>query len=98
MLRCLFHDRGEGIYRALCRVAENDTTVLAFMQEYIDRTEGRPVKKVEKTTMRRESNFYLTTRDGQKQPLFPERQAVGAGSTPATTSAEDELILGPVRV
>jgi hypothetical protein len=98
MLRCVFHDRGEGIYRALCRVAENDTTVLAFMQEYIDRTEGRPVKKVEKTTMRRESNFYLTTRDGQKQPLFPERQAVSAGSTPATTSAEDELILGPVRV
>jgi hypothetical protein len=51
-------------------------------------------KKIEKH-LRRESNFYLTMRDGQQQPLFPERQAAGAGSTPAATSAEDELTLGP---
>jgi hypothetical protein len=91
MLRCVFHDRGEGIYRALCRVAENDKTVLAFIQEFIDRTEGRPVKKVEKT-IQRQSNFYLMTPDGQKQPLFPERQAAGNGATPPEESAEDRLV------
>src|SRR5207244_3059083 len=68
MLRCVFHDRGEGIYRALCRVAESDKTVLAFMQEYIDRTEGRPTKHVERRDIR-PPTFVFTTKDGEVPAL-----------------------------
>jgi hypothetical protein len=97
MLRIAFHDFRDKIYDSIERLVGTPMGALLFMREFIDRTEGRPVKKIEKTE-HRQSNFYLTTRDGQKQPLFPERQAVGMGSTPAAASAEDELILGVVRV
>jgi hypothetical protein len=98
MLRIGYHDFRDKIYDSIERLVGTPMGALLFMREFIDRTEGRPVKKVEKTT-RHQSNFYLMTHDGQKQPLLSERQAVGAGSTPpAATSAEDELILGVVRV
>jgi hypothetical protein len=41
------------------------------MDCYIDRTEGRPTKKVEKTE-RRESKFVFTTKDGTEIPALPE--------------------------
>jgi hypothetical protein len=45
MLRCLFYDHRERIYRALGG-PELDTFpgALAFMRDYLDRTEGRPMK------------------------------------------------------
>jgi hypothetical protein len=97
MLRIGYHDFRDKIYDSIERLVGTPMGALLFMREFIDRTEGRSVKKIEKTTSR-ESNFYLMTRDNQKQPMFPDRQAVGAGNTPTATSAEDELILGVVRV
>lgn len=93
MLRCVFHDRAPRIYAALCRVAEKDKTVPAFMQEYIDRTEGRPTKKIERTETRR-SYFIFTTKDGEEIPALPERVPVGKGSTPDVVTAEDRIVLG----
>jgi hypothetical protein len=67
------------------------------MDRYIDRTEGRPTKKIE-TTVRPPANFYFTQRDGTVVPALPEK--VGGGATLATPSAEDQAILGlePLRI
>jgi hypothetical protein len=94
--KCVFHDTRKALYDRQVEIAERGShgNVLKLLDYLANRIHGTPTKHVEKT-MRREPNFYLMTGDGQKQPLFPERQAVGAGSTPAATSAEDELILGP---
>jgi hypothetical protein len=70
---------------------------LLFLQEYIDRTEGRPTKKIEKT-MRRETKFVFTTKDGTEIPALPAPQKVGGGATPGAASEEDQFILmEPVR-
>jgi hypothetical protein len=83
------------IYENIGRLV--DTPAGAFMECYIDRTEGRPTKKIEKT-VQHESKFYLTMPDGTVVPALPEK--VGAGATAAAASAEDALILQlePVRL
>jgi hypothetical protein len=97
MLRCVFHDRAEGIYKALCRVAEKDTTVLAFMHEYIDHTEGKPTKKIEKT-----QPLLHHGRRRQHDAVTPPRQPVGSGATlaPAPTALDRFILdgLAPVKV
>jgi hypothetical protein len=70
---------------------------LPFVQELPDRTEGRPVKKVETSERQFTSVFVLTNKDGQLQPAPAQRQSVGAGALPARStalSAVDALILG----
>ena len=97
MLRCVFHDARERIYDNLLRFATGkprDTA--AFMDMYIDRTEGRPVKKVEANERQFTSVFVLADKNGQLEPASPPRQSVGAGASPAASelSAVDALILG----
>jgi hypothetical protein len=57
----------------------------------------RATKRVERT-IRRESKFVFTTKDGAEVPALPEK----TGAAPAAASAEDLVILGldlePVRV
>jgi len=97
MLKIAFHDYRKRIYDSIGRLVDTPAGALAFMDCYIDRTEGRPTKKVEKTE-RRETKFVLTMKDGTEVPALPEK--VGGGVTPAAASAEDEMILGlqPVRL
>ena len=90
MLRCVFHDIRDKIYRNLCKLGDTPRGALAFIQEYIDRTEGKPTKRVERT-QRRTTRFILMTADGKEQTLQP-RQAIGSGATPATASAKDQII------
>ena len=97
MLRCVFHDVREKLYRNLCRLVDTPKGALAFMQEYIDRTEGRPSKKVETHSDHRSAIFVFTTADGRQVPATPPRQRVGTSAFPpaaAARSAVDELILG----
>ena len=97
MLKIAFHDYRKRIYDSIGRLVDTPAGALAFMDCYIDRTEGRPTKKVE-TTVRPPATFVLTQRDGTVVPALPEK--VGGGVTPAAPSAEDQLILGlqPVRI
>jgi hypothetical protein len=76
--KCVHHDEREMFYRRNVRIARHgsDSNFLKLQEWMSNRIHGTPTKYVEKT-VQHESNFYLTTRDGQKQPLFPERQAVG---------------------
>jgi hypothetical protein len=50
-----------------------------FLQEYIDRTEGRPTKRVEKT-VHPSATFVFTNPDGTTRPALSEK--VGGGATP----------------
>jgi hypothetical protein len=98
--KIVYHDTRKTLYDRQVEIAEKGShaNVLKLLDYLANRIHGTPTKHVEKT-VQRQSNFYLTTREGEKQPLFPERQMVSAGSTPvAAASAEDELILGVVRV
>ena len=99
MLRIVFHDIREKLYKNLCKLADTPKTALLFTQEYIDRTEGRPTKKIEKT-VRRAATFVFTTKDGAEVPALPAPQKVGGGATPSAVSAEDQAILGlePLRL
>jgi len=67
MLKIAFHDYRKRIYESLGRLVDTPAGALAFMDCYIDRTEGRPTKKIEKTE-RRESKFVFTTKDGNRDP------------------------------
>ena len=91
MLKVAFHDFRKRIYDSLGRLVDRPAGALAFVDRYIDRTEGRPTKKVE-TTVRPPANFYLTPRDVTVVPALPEK--VGGGVTPAAASAEDAIVLG----
>jgi len=73
------------------------------MQEYIDRTEGRPMKSEGQAGQRGAGAvFVLTMPDGTRVPApSAPRQLVGTGSRPAAErpagahfSAVDALILG----
>jgi len=78
MLRIVFHDIRDKLYARLMESGDTHARASAFMKEYIDRTEGTPVRHVERTTQR-ETTFLLTTKDGIV-PALPEK--VG-GATPA---------------
>ena len=93
MLRIAYHDFRKRIYDSIGKLVGTPAGALAFMDCYIDRTEGRPTKKIEKT-VRRESKFVFTTRDGVETPALPAPQKVGGGAT-AAASAEDLVILNP---
>jgi hypothetical protein len=97
MLKIAFHDYRERIYKSLGKLVDKPTGALLFLRDYIDRTEGRPTKKVEKT-VHRSATFVFTDRDGTEHSALPE--TVGGDVTPAAASAEDEMILGlqPVRL
>jgi hypothetical protein len=99
MLRCLFYDHRERIYRALGG-PELDTFpgALAFMRDYLDRTEGRPMKSAGHAGDRGHTAvFVLTDKEGATPPT-PPRQLVGSSSSPTPTpapsgpTAEDLLI------
>jgi hypothetical protein len=97
MLRVVAHDKRETIYKNLCKFVDTPRGTFEFVRETIDRTEGRPTKKIEKA-VQRESKFFLMMKDGTVVPALPEK--VGGGATPAAASAEDAMILGlqPVRI
>jgi len=96
MLKIAFHDYRKRIYDSIGRLVDTPAGALAFMDCYIDRTEG-PTKKIE-TTVRPPATFVLTQRDGTVVPALPEK--AGGGATLAAASAEDAMILGlqPVRL
>jgi hypothetical protein len=97
MLKIAFHDFRMRIYDSLGRLVGTPAGALAFMDRYIDRTEGRPTKRIEKT-VRPAATFVFTTKDGAEVPALPAPQKVGGGATPAAVSAEDQFILlEPVR-
>jgi hypothetical protein len=99
MLKIAFHDNRKRIYDSLGlgRLVGTPAGALAFMDRYIDRTEGRPTKRIEKT-VRPAATFVFTTKDGAEVPALPAPQKVGGGATPAAVSAEDQFILlEPVR-
>jgi hypothetical protein len=97
MLRLIFHDKRDRLYDNVSRMVETPAGAFAFLQEYIDRTEGRPVKKVERRS-EHTSRFVFTTRDGQEVPALPApRLNAGTEATPAApsrASREDAVILG----
>jgi hypothetical protein len=97
MLKIAFHDNRKRIYDSLGRLVGTPAGALAFMDRYIDRTEGRPTKKVEKT-VHCSATFVFTNPDGTLRPALPE--TVGGGATPGAASAEDLVILGlePLRI
>jgi len=99
MLKIAFHDYRDRIYRSVGKLVDTPRGALLFLQEYIDRTEGRPTKKIEKT-VRRAATFVFTTKDGAEVPALPAPQKVGGGATPSAVSAEDQAILGlePLRL
>ena len=98
MLRCVFHDAREKLYRNLCRLVDTPKGALAFMQEYIDRTEGRPARNSGSAGDKGGSAiFVFTTPDGRQVPASPPRQLVRASASPPASSAlsaDDALILG----
>ena len=93
MLKIAFHDYRKRIYDSIGRLVDTPAGALAFMDCYIDRTEGRPTKKIEKT-VQHESRFVFTTKDGEEIPALPAPQKVGGDAT-AAASTEDLVILGP---
>ena len=99
MLKVAFHDFRKRIYDSLGRLVGTPAGALVFMDRYIDRTEGRPTKKIEKT-VRRAATFVFTTKDGAEVPALPAPQKVGGEATPAAASEEDQVILGlePLRI
>lgn len=97
--KCVYHDERETLYRRFVQIGRTGTNreVLAMAELLGNRIEGLPTKKVG-PTVRRESKFYLTMKDGTVIPALPEK--VGGGATPVAASAEDAMILGlqPVRL
>jgi hypothetical protein len=98
MLKIIYHDKRKKLYDQACRLIDKSpAAAVAFLRDYIDRTEGLPTKRIERTT-HREPTFLLTMPNGAVIPALPEK--VGGGATPAAASAEDAMILGlqPVRL
>ena len=96
--KCILSDENETLYRQVVRGIRKDTRfALEFLERAGNRIDGLPTKKIEQT-VRRESRFFLTMKDGTVIPALPEK--VGGGATPAAASAEDLVILGlePVRL
>jgi hypothetical protein len=100
LLRVVYHDARERFYNSLIKLADDPKTALAFMQEYIDRTEGKPGKQAAASTPMAPT-FVLQMRDGTEVPMLPAgRVDVGQGSTPAGAAAPagrsglDAFILG----
>jgi len=92
------HDCRDRIYRSIGKLVDTPRGALLFLQDYIDRTEGRPTKRVEKT-VHPSATFVFTNPDGTTRPALPEK--VDGGATPGAAS-EDAIILGldlePVRI
>jgi DNA-directed RNA polymerase beta' subunit len=59
------HDFRKRIYDSLGKLVDTPTGALAFMDRYLDRTEGRPGRKGQ-PLMPHRSKFVLTTKDGQE--------------------------------
>ena len=93
MLRIAFHDYREKLYKSVGKLAESPTCALAFLREYIDRTEGRPGRAGANVPVH-PTKFGLQTRDGQEVEILPNRPVSSPGSPAASQlSAEDALIL-----
>jgi hypothetical protein len=98
MLRIIYHDKRKKLYDQACSLIDKSPrAALAFLQDYVDRTEGLPTKRIEKT-IRRPATFVFSNPDGTETPALPEQ--VGIGATPGAASAEDQVILGlePLRI
>ena len=65
LLRIVYHDFRKRIYDSLGKLVDKPEGALAFMDRYIDRTEGRPGRKGQPLTPH-VSKFVLTTKDGQE--------------------------------
>jgi len=95
MLRCAYYDARKRIYDNVIRFATGKPRdSFLFMQEYIDRTEGRPGKTVERRGPSVGGIFVFS--DGTPA-VPPPRQPVAQGSTPTAARVLDPveaLILG----
>lgn len=80
-------DSRKRIYDSLCKLVDTRAGALAFMDRYIDRTEGRPGPKGQPLTPHR-SKFVFTTKDGQEIEMLPSRPEEAArAAAPSTLTA-----------
>ena len=95
LLRIVYHDFRRRIYESHGKLVDKPEGALAFMDRYIDRTEGRPGRKGQPLTPH-VSKFVLTTQDGQEVEMLPSRSAEQAKAAAAATriTGDDAMILG----
>jgi len=99
MGRVVMNDFRKAIYDNLAKFVNTPRGAFAFYQDYRDRTEGLPTKKVAVAKFTPGATFVFTDKDGNETPALPER--VGNGATPAASAqdkAEEALILAGMRV
>jgi hypothetical protein len=76
MLRIIYHDKRKKLYDQACSLIDKSPrAALAFLQDYVDRTEGLPTKRIEKT-IRRPATFVFSNPDGTETPALPEHVAL----------------------
>jgi hypothetical protein len=95
LLKIVYHDFRKRIYDGLGKLVDTLAGALAFMDRYIDRTEGRPGRKVQQPTAHR-STFILTTRDGHQVEMLPEaEERTKPAATQGPVTGDDAMILAP---